>query len=117
VERAAGRPWLDAIGSQLHVSEFILYGVFVDRVLGESAGVFPASSMLCHTYWNRTPMNSGDVDGFIRELSPDDVAVMISAKSRTTLDVRRQVLSGVLAVVQAEQWAGPALDAARSLFS
>jgi Family of unknown function (DUF6492) len=116
VERVTGRPWLDTIASQLHVSEFILYGVFVDRVLGESADVFPASSMLCHTYWNRTPMDSRDVDGFVRELSRDDVAVMISAKSHTTPAVRRQVLAGVLAVVQAEQWAGPALDAARGIF-
>ena len=34
IEQVTGRPWLDAIGSQLHVSEFMLYGVFVEEVLG-----------------------------------------------------------------------------------
>ena len=36
--RSRAGHWLDAIGSQLHFSEFILYGVFVEGVLGTSAG-------------------------------------------------------------------------------
>jgi hypothetical protein len=102
IERTTGRPWLDTIASQLHVSEFILYGVFMDEVLRESAEVFAASSMLCHMYWTRTPMASREVDEFVRELSPDDVAVMISAKSNTSLDVRREVLSSVRSLVRSE---------------
>jgi hypothetical protein len=47
IELVTGRPWPDAIASRLHVSEFILYGVFVDGVLGASANVVAADSMLC----------------------------------------------------------------------
>jgi Family of unknown function (DUF6492) len=95
IERTTGRSWLDAVASQLHVSEFILYGVFVDCVLGESAGVFPASSMLCHSYWHTQPLDDAGAAGFVRDLAPEDVAVMISAKSGTPLDVRAKALSTV----------------------
>jgi hypothetical protein len=90
IERVTGRPWLDAIASELHVSEFILYGVFVDGVLGTSADVFAADSMLCHSYWGSSPLAPAAAAGFVRGLSPEDVAVMISAKSGTPLEVRRE---------------------------
>jgi hypothetical protein len=95
VEAVTHRPWLDAIASQLHVSEFVLYGVFVDEVLGPSANVFGAESMLCHSYWNTTPLTRVDATRFVQALGPDDVAVMLSAKSRTPLDVRRAALSTI----------------------
>lgn len=94
VEEVSGRPWLDAIGSQLHFSECILYGVFVDEVLGESANVFAADSMLCHNYYDETPLAPPAAASFVRSLPADDVAVMISAKSGTPLAVRREALSG-----------------------
>jgi hypothetical protein len=93
IERVSGRLWLDAIASQLHVSECILYGVFVDEVLGLSADVFRADSMLCHNYYDEVPLAPKPAAAFVGALPPDDVAVMISAKSGTPLDVRRNALS------------------------
>ena len=95
IEQVTGRPWLDAIASQLHVSEFVLYGVFVEHVLGSSARVIPTDSTLCHSYWDPAPLAGPAARHFVRALPPDDVAVMISAKSRTPLDVRREALSRV----------------------
>ena len=99
IEAATGRPWLDAIASQLHISEFILYGVFVDGVLGASAQVIPEDSMLCHSHWGPEPMADATVPAFVGSLQPDDVAVMISAQSDTEPDVRRRALSGVRSTV------------------
>jgi hypothetical protein len=111
IQDVSGRPWFDAIASELHVSEFILYGVFVDRVLGASASVLPADSMLCHSYWEPAPLAAEAAAGFVSRLAPEDVAVMISAKSGTPLDVRRQALSGVdNGARSAEVPAGPAED-------
>ena len=95
IEQVTGRSWLDAIASQPHVSEFILYGVFVDDVLGASAGVNAAESMFCHSYWGPEPLARTAVARFVHTLQPDDVAVMISAQSDTKPDVRREALSGV----------------------
>jgi hypothetical protein len=95
IEQVTGRPWLDAIGSQLHVSEFILYGVFLDDVLGPSADVVATDSMLLHTYWPTTPLTPAGAEQFVESLPADDVAMMISAKSGTPLTVRRSALSRV----------------------
>ncbi len=95
IEAVTKRPWLDAIASQLHISEFMLYGVFVDAVLGPSAPVIPEGSMLCHSHWGPEPMADATVPAFVGSLRPDDVAVMISARSETQPNVRRKALSGV----------------------
>lgn len=93
VERTAGRPWLDAVTGQLHVSEFMLYGVFVDNVLGPAANVAPSGSMLCHSYWDPRPLSPAGAARFAAGLPASDVAIMISAKSGTPLDVRRAALA------------------------
>ena len=80
------------MAGQLHVSEFILYGVFVDEVLGEQREYGAAESMLCHSYWDTSPLNLEAAEQFVSELPAEDIAVMISAKSHTPLDVRRTAL-------------------------
>jgi hypothetical protein len=95
VEWVTGRPFVDAVAGKLHVSEFILYGVYVDEVLGEGAEVARADDMLCHSYWDETPLDAVRAARFVRELSSDDVALMISAKSGTPLDVRREAVAAL----------------------
>jgi hypothetical protein len=102
IQEVTGQPWLDAIAAQRHVSEFILYGVFVEAVLGASAGVFKADAMLCHSYWDPAPLDATSAAKFVSRISANDVAVMISAKSRTPLDVRRAALATVRPATTAE---------------
>lgn len=92
IQQTTGRHWLDAITGQLHFSEFVLYGMFIDKVLGARANVTETRSMFCHSYWKRTPLDTAGADKFVREMPPDDVAIMISAKSGTPLEVRRKTL-------------------------
>jgi hypothetical protein len=99
IEHVTGRPWLDAIASQLHVSEFILYGVFVDEVFGKSTTACTAESSLCHSYWGPGPLAPEAVSGFVGSLSRDDVAVMISAKTKTQPSVRRETLSRIRSAI------------------
>jgi hypothetical protein len=90
VRSATGRPWSDVIGSQLHFSEYILFGVFVDEVLGGSS--FASGDSRCHSYWDEVPLDAAGLAAFLAGVGPDDVAVMVSAKSRTPLAVRRQAM-------------------------
>jgi Family of unknown function (DUF6492) len=89
VTAVAGRPWATVIAGQLHFSEWTLYGVFVDDVIGSSARSFASDDSLCLSYWNATPLNRDHAMDFLRSAQPTDVAAMISAKSRTPLAVRR----------------------------
>jgi hypothetical protein len=96
IEAVTGRDWLDAIASELHVSEFILYGVFVDEVLGSPVAT---PSTLCHTYWGPGPLAPDAVPGFVASLAGDAVAVMISAKTHTPPSVRHDALSRIHAAL------------------
>jgi hypothetical protein len=83
------RPWASAIGAQLHFSEWTLYGVFVDEVLGRPANSFASSDPLCPAHWGTVPLARDSATEFLRRIRPTDIAAMISAKSRTPLEVKR----------------------------
>ncbi|MEV6343181.1 DUF6492 family protein [Actinoplanes sp. NPDC051851] len=89
VEQVTGQPWATAIGAQLHFSEEILYGVFVDEVLGEPATGYATDDMLCPEYSDEIPLDAAGLAGFLGTVGPEDIAVMVSAKSGTPLEVRR----------------------------
>lgn len=86
IEEVTGRDWMDAFNARLHISEFILYGVFVDEVLGVPRP--PSDVSICHNTWERTPLDHDGALAFADRLSPEAIAVMISAKSNTPQDVR-----------------------------
>jgi hypothetical protein len=93
ITEVTGRPWANAIGGQLRFSEWTLYGVFVDEVLGAPANSFASDDPLCHTYWPEEPLDAAGLDAFLAGIAPDDVAVMISAKSRTPMDLQRAAMA------------------------
>jgi hypothetical protein len=93
IEKTTGRSWATVVGSQLHFSEWTLYGVFVDEVLGGRAASFASDDSLCHAYWEETPLDEQSARDFFGKLPPTAVAVMISAKSRTPMEVRSTALA------------------------
>jgi hypothetical protein len=92
VETVTHRQWFDAIGGCLRFSEDILYGVYVDEVLGIGSPIADRRGP-CHTYWDAEPLALPEALEFVRGVRPDDVAVMISAKSRTPLSVRQAAIA------------------------
>jgi|SRR5215217_3765364 len=93
VSDKSGKPWQTVFAANLHVSEFILYGVFVDEVLGEHAPVSAVNRMRCHNYWDDVPLDLDAALSFVARARADDVALMISAKSGTELSIRRQAIA------------------------
>jgi hypothetical protein len=105
VAAVTGLPWATAIAGQLHFSESTLYGVFVDSVLGPPANSFASDDPLCPGHFGTAPLDQTTAGEFLCSLQPTDVAVMISAKSRTPLEIRR----AALARYRAARDRGPAL--------
>lgn len=99
VSATAGRPWTTAVGAQLHFSEWTLYGVFVDHVLGPSANSFASDDPLCPAHWGTTPLDQKAAAQFLGRIKPTDVAAMISAKSGTPLAVKRAAFANFRAAV------------------
>jgi hypothetical protein len=100
ISETTGRHWLDAFTAQLHISEFILYGVFVDEVVAASGPRPPAYTTVCHNTWQRTPLDHDSAIAFADRLGPDAVAMMISAKSHTPEPVRRTAIRRCIEIVK-----------------
>jgi hypothetical protein len=97
IQQVTGRPWFHAFAAQPHISECTLYGVFVDEVPGEHSNVTPVETMRCYNYWGHSPLSLDGARQFLRAMPAEDIAVMISAKSRTPVGVRREAMSGLRA--------------------
>lgn len=93
LSRVSHRPWLDAFTSQLHVSEFILYGVFLDEIVFAGRRPPPAAPELCHAYWDHVPLDASTVGEFVSRLPPSAVGMMISARSATTPAIRHEAIA------------------------
>jgi hypothetical protein len=97
-----GRPWTTAIAGQLDFSECVLYGVFVDQVLGAPANSFASNDSLCSVYWEQTPLNSDSAVEFVRSVRPTDVAAVIQSNSQTPMAVRRAAFAALRAALSSE---------------
>src|SRR5579863_6974991 len=84
VELITGLPWHVAFTRGRSVSEYLLYGLYVEKIAGhQSAGVWIDERSWCHTYWGPQPLLEGEVEPFVSELKPDDVAFSIAGYTGT----------------------------------
>jgi hypothetical protein len=88
IEDVTGRRWLDAIGKELHFSEWTLYGLFADE-FEQAKDVTVTADSLCHSYWDTVPLTVEGAAALLSSVGSHDVAYMIGAKSNTPLSVRR----------------------------
>lgn len=88
IENVTGHRWLEAVGKELHFSEWTLYGVFADE-FEQADDVTVTDESLCHSYWETVPLTIEGAATLLSSVGSDDVAYMIGAKSHTPLSVRR----------------------------
>jgi hypothetical protein len=81
--------WLRDITLNLTFSEYMLYGMYVEKVLGLSeSGHYSFGRHLSHDYWPMKPLARDALTEFKGRLSGEEI-VMINAKSRTSVaDIR-----------------------------
>lgn len=92
VEAVASAPWQRVVAAEPHVSEMMLYGVFVDACLAASPVRHVVSDMRCHRHYDEVALDEAELHRFLAGIRPVDHSVMISAKSGTDLDKRRAAL-------------------------
>jgi hypothetical protein len=85
LEKHSNRHWIETFCNCWNISEYVLYGVFVDQVLGDQSGHFYDQAQICHHYWREEFLSSEDLKRFILEIEPYQVAVMISAKANISI--------------------------------
>ena len=91
VEKGSGKPWHLAVSRSLDISEYILYGSFVEHVLGaEANGHFYDAQELCHCCWfdyQAEELLSGNC-----QLAPNAMALLVQSNLGLTRDVETAVL-------------------------
>ncbi len=79
IEAVKGMSWPTAICHQLHLSEYILYGIFAEHIQN-GEGHYYSAIPNCHISWDYDISNPLGLGHFFGELKPDHVAVMVSSK-------------------------------------
>jgi hypothetical protein len=97
VEQVTGLPWASAVGRELHVSEMVLYGVYVDAVESRDRDVPRTTDMLCPSHSDERPLDRGGLAAFLAGVREQDVAVMVSARSGTSAALRRRMIADLVA--------------------
>lgn len=81
LEAVSGQGAIETLCRSWHLSEYQLYGTFVDHFLGDQSGHFWDAQGLCKEYWNPVNLSDAELSRFLANVEPEYVAVMISAKA------------------------------------
>lgn len=86
IESISGRGWMETIASSWHLSEYMLYGIFIDSVLRKKGQHYYDPQKICHEYWQDMPMSDKELERFFATIPPDAISVMISAKAKMSVE-------------------------------
>lgn len=89
LEQVSNQEYLEVLCRSFSLSEYLLYGVFVDHFLKDRSGHFYDDSRICHQYWNGEPMSEKKLNQFFKEIPESCVSVMISAKANMYIPVTK----------------------------
>jgi hypothetical protein len=79
IAKGSRHDWVQTLARARELSEYILYGRFVDDLLGKTNGSPPSCPSLCHCYWGSSPITNSALEEFIEASAPSEIGVMISA--------------------------------------
>jgi Family of unknown function (DUF6492) len=81
IEKGSRGDWMQTLARASDVSEYTLYGRFVDDFLGKTTGKPPLCPSLCHCYWGPGRITNAELEEFIDASAPSEVGLMISARA------------------------------------
>lgn len=97
----SGRQWIEAVAARKTFSEYMIYGLFVEQVMGfDEAGHVPMDSPVLHLSWGHDLTQPAGVDRYLDELGPKHIGLMIHSKDAIPLAHYAQKVRAI--------WNGPA---------
>ena len=88
-----GRCWQAVLANTLDFSEYVLYGVFAEHVLGDASGHFLEESELCYCSWHHRIENREDLLAFLQDIPERYSAVLVQSNLGVSPADYAQVLS------------------------
>jgi len=87
------RDWVHVLASHFRFSEYIVYGIFCDHVVGEHQQLIAQSStQYCHNCWGYDLGSQSEVERFIDDLQADHLGVLIQSNLHLPERTRRSIL-------------------------
>jgi hypothetical protein len=97
IAEVSGRRWQEELAATPAFSEFVLYGVFADHVLGDAAsGHYHDEKDLTHASWHYDTENGG-LEAFTRGLANEQVAVLVQSTEDLGVEDRRKLIEEMIA--------------------
>jgi hypothetical protein len=90
IERTTGRGWVESLCALPTMSEYVLYGVFCERLLRERSGHYHDATITTLNYWDTERLEDRGLASLRARLRPEHIGVMISAKSSTDVGAIRR---------------------------
>jgi hypothetical protein len=81
ITKTTGRHWAKHMANMLQLSEYILYGIYVEHVIDAKGHEFVERD-LCHCSWHYGNLHTGgtlDVEAFLKEIQPHHIAVLLQS--------------------------------------
>lgn len=78
ITKTADKHWARLMANMLHLSEYMLYGIYVEHVL-HGEGHYYDEHDLCHCSWHYSVNSSDDLMQFLKKATPEHLAVLIQS--------------------------------------
>lgn len=96
LEATHSRSWVETMVKTPHFSEYILYGMFAEHVLGEASNHYYDEQYPGLHYFLEKPMSIADAKDFLSRTQAHHITAMISAKSATPLEHYQDLVKEML---------------------
>lgn len=101
LEEVSGSHWIKTLARTQHFAEYVLYGVYADRIAGfEAAGLRPENTSLCHSVWHRGFEDDDTLMSFVEALQPYHQTCLIQSTVAEDLAARERLFSLVTAFAE-----------------
>ena len=79
VAQISGRDWRVTLGRDIFISEYTLYGLYVENVMEDKSHLQTSHEVLCKTIWHRGAANENSLTEFCSDLNGSEVAVGVQS--------------------------------------
>ncbi len=112
IEAVTGREWRLALARTTHFSEYVLYGVYSEKIAEASADTAGrldfTSTSLSHSIWTGSLADERDRQRFIAELQPHHISCLMQSTLDVSGPIRGNVISAVIARTAEQDALSPA---------
>lgn len=108
IEKHTGTDWRIALSRTSQFAEYILYGVYADKVVGlDHAGLFATAQSLCLSRWAKPIEDEADENAFIASIKPEHIACLIQSTIGMPLEARQHLFTRATAAAARQDQSAP----------